>query len=341
MGIEIKHIDNEAVWEGFIAGSQIPTSFFQSWKWGLFEKSLNKTVHFLGFYQEEELLGIGLAIEVAARRGNFLHFRNGPLLKWDQSFSLNKILDLIEVFARDLYMDFVRVSPLVLVNGQAHLFLKRKGYVPSQLHDVDAEITWMLDLTLSEETILENMRKNTRYAISRAKRDGIQIGVSSDADSIDEFWPIYQDTVRRQNWKAYSKEYIRSEFEVFSAENSANMFIAKLNGKPIAGSIFIYYQDQAYYHHSGSLTEYRKYPAPYLIQWESILEAKRRGLKTYNFFGIARDGNPKHPWAGLTFFKKGFGGYEQRWLHAHDKPLKPKYWATFLFELIERRRRGY
>src|SRR5690606_15201404 len=122
-----------------------------------------------------------------------------------------------------------------------------------------------------------------------------------------------QDTVQRQEWTAYDKNYIRKEFEAFVKHDQANLFLAEYEGKIIAGAIFIYYQDQVYYHHSGSLTAYRKIPAPYLIQWKSIQEAKARGTRTYNFFGIARDDREDHPWHGLTFFKKGFGGYEQRW----------------------------
>ena len=117
--------------------------------------------------------------------------------------------------------------------------------------------------------------------------------------------------------------------------------MAKYQGKYIAAAIFIYYQQQAYYHHSGSLTEFKNVTAPYLIQWESIREAKKRGMKLYNFFGISREDNPKHPWYGLTFFKKGFGGFEHRWIHAKDKPLKLKYWVTNYYERLERIRRGY
>ncbi len=105
--------------------------------------------------------------------------------------------------------------------------------------------------------------------------------------------------------------------------------------------MFIFYRNEVVYHHSGSLTEFRHIPASYLLQWEAINDAKKAGFEKYNFFGIAREDNLKHPWYGLSFFKKGFGGEEQRWVHGHDLPLKPKYWLTYIYEFLERKKRGY
>ena len=67
--------------------------------------------------------------------------------------------------------------------------------------------------------------------------------------------------------------------------------------------------------------------APYLVQWESILEAKKRGCVNYDFGGTAPEGSVKHPWAGITRFKKGFGGREVSFIGAYDLPLNKRwYW---------------
>ena len=79
----------------------------------------------------------------------------------------------------------------------------------------------------------------------------------------------------------------------------------------------------------------------YLLHWESIKYAKKKGFLIYNFFGIARDNDPKNPWFGFTLFKKGFGGYQREWVHALDLPLKRRYWLTHFFEMLERKRKGY
>ena len=70
----------------------------------------------------------------------------------------------------------------------------------------------------------------------------------------------------------------------------------------------------------------------YFLQWQIIKEAKNRGIKYYNFWGIAPNDNPNHRFAGVTMFKTGFGGERIDWLHAHDLPISNKYWLTYLFE---------
>jgi lipid II:glycine glycyltransferase (peptidoglycan interpeptide bridge formation enzyme) len=278
---------------------------------------------------------------VPAARGKILHLRHNPVIDWKDAKLANETVAFIKLTARKYQCDFVRLSPLLAADSAQEQFFARQGFVNSQVHDIDAEITWVLDLKQTEEEVLAQMKKNTRYLIKRADRDGIKIEMTQRLDAIDDFWPIFADTVKRQQWSAYSRDYLRAEFETFVAADMAQIFLAKYQGRYIAGAIFIYYKDTCYYHHSGGLSEFRHLPAQYLIQWHSILEAKRRGLKTYNFFGIARDDDPNHPWAGLTFFKKGFGGLEQRYMHAKDLPITFRYWLTHFYEKYMTWRRGY
>ena len=62
-----------------------------------------------------------------------------------------------------------------------------------------------------------------------------------------------------------------------------------------------------------------------LMQWEAIKEAKQRGCEEYNFWGIAPNDNKNHPWAGLSLFKKGFGGYRRDYVKTQDLPLSKVY----------------
>jgi len=62
----------------------------------------------------------------------------------------------------------------------------------------------------------------------------------------------------------------------------------------------------------------------------------------YNFWGIAPDGSsPKHPFAGITHFKKGFGGKQIDLLRCQDLPLAPKYYINWGVETLRRLKRGF
>jgi len=90
--------------------------------------------------------------------------------------------------------------------------------------------------------------------------------------------------------------------------------------------------------------KYPKIPVSYLLQWEAIKEGKKRGCKTYNFWGIAPESELEakkdHPWKGLSLFKKGFGGYKKEYVKTQDFPLSWKYWPIYLFEEIRKRKRN-
>ena len=59
--------------------------------------------------------------------------------------------------------------------------------------------------------------------------------------------------------------------------------------------------------------------APHLLQWEMIKEAKVREYIKYDFWGIAPKGSPlEEKWAGVTRFKKGFGGEEVNYVGGYD-----------------------
>jgi len=88
-----------------------------------------------------------------------------------------------------------------------------------------------------------------------------------------------------------------------------------------------------------SSDEYKNLMAPYLLHWEIIQEARELGFEKYDFFGVAPDDDPKHAWAGVTRFKKQFGGEVESIMGSYDLVAKPIQYK--LFKLAEKiRRRG-
>ena len=100
-----------------------------------------------------------------------------------------------------------------------------------------------------------------------------------------------------------------------------------------------------FYHHGASSLKYPKIPASYLLMWKAIEEAKERGCKKFNFWGtapISETGgyDKKHPWAGLTLFKMGFGGHSKKYTKTQDFIISPRYWLSFIFEKMRKIKRG-
>lgn len=348
MKITFREVIDKKEWEHFVE-KQPFTSHFQSWNWLQFEKSLGNMCETIGMYEKDKLVGLFPIKHVNAKRGRYLNLRRGPIFDFDDIELWIGFLRFISEKAKKEGYWFVRISPLIEQDKELKYIEIFSRLRECPMHDVDGEITWVLDLSQSETEIMEHMRKNTRYYVRKAERDGVEIIRSKNPKYLDDFWVIYEDTVKRQHWSAYSKEYLAQEFKAFLEDDQIELYLAKFEGKYIAASMIVYYADQAIYHHSGSLSEYSKIPASYLIQWEAIRESKRRGLKWYNFFGVSPlvmeggEFRPRsgHPWEGLTFFKLGFGGQVRQFIHAKDIPISPLYNITRVYERLERWKRGY
>ncbi|RJR15556.1 peptidoglycan bridge formation glycyltransferase FemA/FemB family protein [Candidatus Microgenomates bacterium] len=312
-------------------------SLFQSDDWRQVQELLGVTNHQLGIWEKTKLIGVFQFFVIRARRGTFLHVRQGPVLIPDYVIDTDLWDTLIAYFkeqARTQHAWFVRIGPRIANTKAYQDFFKRLGCKPAPIHAMDGEYGWILDINKSEEELLADMRKTTRYLIRQAQKLGVS--VSSSLDSND-FLTLYEETSRRHGFIKHHG--IREEFEHFSRKNECKLFVARYEHKILASALIIYFGNQAIYHHGASVTS--KVPASYLLQWESIKEAKKRGKKIYNFWGIAPSENTNHPWRGITLFKQGFGGRVQEFMHVMDIPVSPFYALTYAVENYRKMRKGY
>ena len=70
--------------------------------------------------------------------------------------------------------------------------------------------------------------------------------------------------------------------------------------------------------------------------WENIKEAKEDEYRYFDFWGVAETDDHRHPWYGLSLFKRGFGGYSVDSLGVWDCPLSPRYLAVSAVEQVRK-----
>ncbi len=332
----IKIITNKNEWEN-IVNEVSPIALFQSWDWADVQRMCGVNVFRFGYYEGDTLIGIACAVIVRAKRGNFLHVRHGPILiNWNAK-KFEEILSHLKEIARKNNCVCIRMSPCIEHSKTNESIFAHAGGKPAAIHAMDAEHSWVLDITIPEEQILANMRKTTRYEIRKAPKLGVSIEKTTNPKSLSVFFDLYDKTAKRHGFVEHTS--IKEEFSVFAANGNALHIIGRVKGKVIASAIILFIGNEAIYHHGAS--EQSSIPASYLVQWEAILEAKKRGIKIYNFWGIAPTENHHHPWYGLTQFKKGFGGQVRSYIHAYDFPLSVKYWFFRSVEWIRKHYKGY
>lgn len=339
--MEVKEINNKKIWESFIKNTS-PQSFFQSWDWGEITKRTNDNkISFIGrygLYRRNTLLGIFQIQKIKALRGSFLQIRHGPIFEKYNKNNFNILINFIKKLIKTENASFLRISPLILPTAENLDFFKTFGFKDSPIHALDGEYCWVLELDKKEEDLLNAMRKTTRYLIRKAQKEGVIIIKSSSQVDFEEFMKLYSLTSKRH--KFVKHKGLKQEFEVLLKSKSALLFKGFYQNKLISIALIIFYQNQAIYHHSASIEQ--KVPVNYLLQWEAIKEAKIRGSKIYNFWGIAPLTATNHPWKNLTLFKMGFGGRVVEYLHSQDYPInRIEYYKTYIIESVRKFTKGY
>ena len=74
----------------------------------------------------------------------------------------------------------------------------------------------------------------------------------------------------------------------------------------LANMLMVYLPHEATYFIGGSVTEFQKLPAPFLLQYEAMLRTLKRRINKYNFYGINGDFDGSD---GVLRFKQNFNGY--------------------------------
>ncbi len=375
----MREIIDKKIWEDFLLDCKEKT-FLQSWNWGEFNKEMGSKIWRLGLYgessefkaqsskpqfpprtrfvgkdktQNPELIAVALVIRIKARRGTFLLVPHGPIINNRVSSIKYQVLEillekLIEI-AKEENCSFIRISPIWERTKENEKIFRELGFRNAPIH-IHPELTWKLDITIPEQELLMNMRKTTRYLIRQGlKNQDIEIIQDNSVRGVEEFNKLYQKTVDRQHFIPFSLDYLKNEFLVFSQDNQISVFLGKYKGEILASAMIIFYQDRAFYHQGASWQKYPKIPVSYLLQWEAIKEAKKRGCQIYNFWGIApvcvnkariEIINKNHPWYGLSLFKIGFGGYKKEYVKTQDFVISKRYWINYIIEKMRRIKRG-
>jgi len=211
------------------------------------------------------------------------------------------------------------------------------GFAKS-FEEMQPEHTLILNIASSEEEILSQMKEKGRYNIKIAQRSGLTLKTAlSSGPELDDFYKLYQLTGKRHGITFRGKNYFATLLDILGKSDLAKLYLAYHEDTPVAGSIVVDSGDTAIYMFGASNNEFRNLMAPYLLHWQAILDAKAKNQIKYDFFGIAPDDNPGHPWAGVTRFKKQFGGHQVDILGSFDLIFKPLEYQ--IFKIAEKIRR--
>ena len=288
----------------------------------------------------EEFGGNGYALMIVrnAKRGRYLEIPCGPLINWKKRELVKQVFQTISETAKIEKCVFVRIRPQLRCSPENLKLLSGLGLAKSPMH-LAAEHTVMIDLSHSEEDLLAEMRRQTRYEVRRADKLGIKVRFDNSEDLFKEFHQVQAETARRQNFVPPNLKVLMAEREAFG--DNARIYVAETaEGEKIAYGLIIRDELEGDYYEAASTELNRKLPGAYALLWQAMRDLKKEGCERFNLWGIAPPGQPNHRYAKVTTFKTGFGGEVVEYVPAHDMVIsRMGYLKDLVVEKARKKRR--
>jgi len=290
-GMETFQFKSAAELDNFVS-SVSGGSLLQTWAWGEVLKQAGQRVVRLGLKENDQIIAATTVVYQAVAPGIFYWFSpRGPVMARPDIFpSLLKAVKDLDTAAL-----FWRIEPAaeeIVKLGQG---VKTINLNPAQ--------TLILDLSQSEDNLLQAMHQKTRYNIRLAQKKGVTVKEIRCPNEQEwaEFRRLLEVTGSRDGFRLHAFSHYQNL--ITSCPDNIRMYTAYYEGQAVATGLFSLWSKQAVYLHGASDNEFRQVMAPYLLQWTVILAAKAAGCLSYDFYGI-----DDKKWPGVTRFKLGFGG---------------------------------
>jgi lipid II:glycine glycyltransferase (peptidoglycan interpeptide bridge formation enzyme) len=355
---------NPAQWNSTIAhmpGAHV----LQTWEWGKVKSQFGWQPIYLLWFGENDQYKLTInqpydggmkALPAAAalalqrninlggfsRRIGIIYVPKGPLLDWSNYSLRQRVLQDLKQLGQKNSAIFIKIDPDVEVGigipGAGDSFENPNGNeVRNSLHadgwqfsdeQVQFKNTVLIDLNMSEENLLANMKQKTRYNINLAIRKGVNIHSGKLAD-LNQLYRMYAETSIRDGFvirnESYYQEvwttFIRNQDQLAFDQPYAEAMIAEVEGEPVAGAIIFSFASKAWYLYGMSRLAHREKMPNYLIQWEAIRRSKAAGCASYDLWGAPDEFVETDPLWGVYRFKEGLGGTVHRYLGAWDYPI--------------------
>ena len=173
----------------------------------------------------------------------------------------------------------------------------------------------VLDLTKGADALFEEFSKDRRRNIRFAEKNGVEVNLVTSGEDIAAAFEVYSA------WRETERKIVvgqKTAFETFKKAtelHNRRMFLARVDGKPIAMNIFRFFPGGWFESASNSsLDEFLHLKPNELLQWRGIQWACTQGLR-------------RHSLGGAHTFLRRFGGtivpiiryrIDRTWLRRHE-----------------------
>ncbi len=315
-----------AEWNRLVESSPGGGNLLQSHEWGEFKKRLGWKPVRLTLERDGAVAGSGqfLYYNTPLVPGGMLYCPKGPWLPWDDDRAVRAFFDGVVEVAGRWGAHTVKIEPEVLSDREdVKEHLRAFGFEKFRWN-VNHKATLKVDLGQSEEDIMANMKKSTRYGVRRAGKEGVEVVEDNSRAGLDQFWRMHSDMVERKDFWSRPYGYYEVLWQEMEKAGRAHLFFAEHEGvRPAAAMVFTFGHKCIYMLGVSTREKSRITPAN-LLQWGVMKWAKEHGVTHYDMWGVPtldELGNEDHPLYGVYKFKAGFGGELVDFVGTLDLPV--------------------
>jgi serine/alanine adding enzyme len=171
-------------------------------------------------------------------------------------------------------------------------------------YEYEDHLNYLVDLTLGEQKLWQNLSKSRKYGINKSKKMGVEIHEITSRDELPILYYLLTDTYRQARHPIADSSLFYSMFSVLVPKNYAKIFFAKHNGNYIGAIVLLMYKNTLYDWYSCSKTEYSNYYPNDRLVWHALEWGVANHYSVFDFMGAGKP-NEKY---GVREFKKQFGG---------------------------------
>ena len=336
--IRITQITKDQVsrWNNLLFNSMFP-SYMQSLEWEEIKLDRGRCISSFIFEQNgNDIAGVTYSIKYSkAKLFSLADIKSGILFKNPPSIDvIYKVLIHFVEWARERKVSFARIIPWLpkSISGINTEYLNLFEEAVKQVNFNAIEEgphTYWIDLNMSEDYILNRMKRQTRYDIRHAEKADFSIQVCNnlDEDKLDIFWSFYMSRGAQRGFKIEDEIYFKQQLSTLVNSGLANVFFIHFEGKVVNVSIASNFGISAYLY-GAIISDFSKLgqnasPGP-LAQWAMIKNSKHNNAKVYDMgFCPGAVPMPENPMYKIWRFKYGFGGEHVQYLPTYGGIIHP------------------
>lgn len=206
-------------------------------------------------------------------------------------------------------------------------------------HQLFPDWTMELDISASEDELMQQMKSKTRYNVRLAARKGVTVSEVSTDEGFKTFSDLYFETTARQKYYGHNREYHSIVWEQLK-DSLAHILIAYYEGEPLAAYELFLFNGKLYYPYGGSTARHKNVMAANLLMWEAIRFGKAHDTTIFDMWGATHPGYEGDDiYAGFTRFKEGYNAQFKEMIGSYD--LITNKAVYHLYSIIHRLRSWY